>query len=172
MQEQKEVWLPVKSYEGVYEVSNLGRVRSLDRMCKHSKGDLTIKGRIKKTPLSSRGYVQVGLCLDGVCKTRQVHQLMAVAFLGHKICGHKIVVDHIDNNRLNNNLDNLQLTTARNNTSKDVTGKTSKYTGVSLHKPSNKWEARIQIKGKNKYLGLFSCELKAAAAYQKALKEI
>lgn len=159
-----EVWKDIPEYEGLYQVSNLGNVRSLN----YNK---TGKANIMKTPVNSRGYARVNLSLYKKPKVSKVHSLVARAFLKHKPCGMKIVVDHIDNNPLNNNLYNLQLITQRENCSKDKKG-TSKYTGVSWSKSHNRWVARIRINGVQKNLGIFTDEKEAAQVYQNELNKI
>jgi len=156
-----EVFKDIKGYEGSYKISNLGRVKSLKRN----------KETILKDGISGCGYKTVGLYSGRNRKTFKVHQLVAIEFLNHDPKKSKLVVDHIDNNKLNNNLTNLQIVTHRYNSSKD-TNSGSKYTGVSLHKLSNKWISNITLNGKQKYLGLFKCELAAAKAYNDKLKEI
>lgn len=159
-----EVWKDIPEYEGLYQVSNLGNVRSLN----YNK---TGKANILKTPVNPRGYARVNLSLYKKQKVSKVHSLVARAFLKHKPCGMKIVVDHIDNNPLNNNLYNLQLITQRENCSKDKKG-TSKYTGVSWSKSHNRWVAHIRINGVQKNLGLFTDEKEAAQVYQNELNKI
>ncbi len=163
----KENWRSIYNYEGIYEVSDLGRVRSLDRF--NSRG-YRRKGNILKQSDNGQGYLRVGLCKENKLSVKKVHQLVAVAFLGHTPCGHKVVVDHIDNDKFNNKLSNLNLTTQRNNCSKDKKGGTSKYVGVSWHTASSRWRAQIKIKGKAKHLGNFTNEVDAHNAYQEALK--
>lgn len=171
-----EKWLPIKGYEGIYNVSSHGRVKSLSRTSVGKDlSTMTIKERILKLNiigLVSEQYFSVNLCRKGKCKTKTVHQLVAIAFLDHKPNGLKIVVDHKDNNKLNNHIDNLQIISNRENTSKDKKGCSSKYTGVYLHKRTKKWRAAIYVNGKSKHLGLFNCELEASESYQKKLKEI
>ena len=162
MNNQEEVWLPVKGYEGLYEVSNLGNVKSFVRG----------KGKVLKCSLTDTGYYRVNLHKNGVQRNFKVHKLVAISFLNHTPCGYKLVVDHIDNNPLNNNLDNLQLITNRENSSKDKIGGTSKYIGVSLVRRTNKWKAQIRINGNDKFLGHFDNEIDASKAYQKELKEL
>ena len=162
---EKEIWKDIPGYEGLYQVSSEGRVKSLKR-----KG--VGQDRILKPSDNGRGYYQSCLVKDKKIKTIQVHQLVAMAFLGHTICGMKVVVDHIDNNKSNNNLNNLQLISCRENLSKDKKGGSSKYVGVTWHKPRNKWRSMIRINGKNKHLGLFTNELDARDAYQEALKNL
>lgn len=157
-----EIWKDVKNYEGLYQVSSEGRVKSLKFG----------KDRILKQSPNGCVYLTVGLHKEGKQKTIKVHKLIAIAFLNHIPDGHKIVCDHIDNNKLNNRLENLQLITHRENTSKDKKGGTSQFIGVCWYKVAKKWRADIWINGKLKHLGLFTSELEASKAYQKALKSI
>ena len=91
-----EIWKEIKGYEG-YEVSNLGRVKSLKR--KKEIFFLFVR--------DGGGYLQVVLCKNTKTKTKKVHKLVAIMFLNHKPSGYKLVVDHIDNNKLNNKTINI-----------------------------------------------------------------
>lgn len=165
---QEEIWKEVPGYQGYYEVSNLGRVRSLDR----EVGSRSIKGKVLKASIS-KGYYRLELSCKSETKMFYIHQLVVMAFLGHKPDGTtKVVVDHIDNNPLNNNLSNLQLISVRENSSKDKKGYSSQYTGVVLNKPTNKWKSSIVVDGKLKHLGYFDTEKEASQYYQDALKSI
>jgi hypothetical protein len=93
-------------------------------------------------------------------------------FLNHKPDGHKLVVDHIDNDKSNNRRENLQIITSRENSSKDKKGYTSKYVGVCWNTQINKWQSRIMINGKVKYLGSFDRETEASKTYEHELKKI
>ena len=167
MRQQQEDFRPVPGYEGYYEVSNFGNVKSLSN-------DRTRKEKILRPNLIGligRQYYAVALCKDGKCKNMKIHILVAMAFLGHVPDGTmKIVVDHIDNNKLNNHVSNLQLISSRENLSKDKKNGSSEYTGVYWNKYGNKWQSQIRIGDKGKYLGLFVSEEEAAEAYQNALK--
>ena len=158
-----EIFKDIPNYEGVYKVSNKGRVK---RILKDGRE------KFNKLIKLNNGYLAVRLSLNGKGKVFRVHQLVAIAFLGHTPCGHKIVVDHVNNNPLDNRLDNLQLITQRENTSKDKRGYSSKYIGVTWHKVAKKWVTHIHIGNKYKYLGLFKKELDAANAYKERLNEI
>ena len=163
-----EQWRDVPNYEGLYQVSNLGNVKSLDRIDNVSRN---LKGvYLSKNALSGSGYVFVYLSKEGKAKSYYIHQLVAISFLGHKRDGFKIVVDHIDNNKTNNNLDNLQLLSNRENSSKNVTG-SSQYTGVRKTK-YNTFRASIRINSKKVELGTFKEELEAKKAYDTKLYEI
>jgi len=158
-----EAWKDIPEFEGIYQVSNLGNVRSLKFN----------KLKVLKKSINKRGRYRVSLCKDGYKLTNcKISQLSAMAFLNHKPCGHKIVVDHIDNNKENDKLYNLQLISNRENTIKDTVRGSSKYVGVSWHKRINKWRAGIYTKGKIKHLGYFTDEKEAAQAYQNELKKI
>jgi len=168
-----EVWKDVKDYEGFYQVSSLGRVKSLSRFRKNGCSGYVKKEIILKNCIDGHGYLVVGLSKNKKRHTKKVHQLVAIAFLNHTPNGYKgLIVDHVDNNRLNNIVDNLQLTTMRHNCSKDKKGKTSKYTGVSWYKTSGKWASHIKTNRKSKHLGYFYTETEASEAYQKAIKNI
>ena len=159
-----EEYRPVKGYEGLYEISNFGNVKSLERTDSMSR---IVKEKILKQFISSRLYDSVCLLNKNYC----VHKLVAIAFLNHVPNGNTIVVDHIDNNPRNNRLDNLQLITNRENLSKEKRG-TSKYTGVYWNKQCKKWHASITINSKIKYLGQYTNEIQASNAYQYELNKI
>ena len=161
-----EEFKDIAGYEGMYQVSNLGRVKSLARK---SSAGRNIQERIRKTPINFHGYPMTILSKDAIRKTITVHQLVAIAFLGHIPKGKSVHINHIDFDRTNNNVKNLEITTPRENGNKKHLKSSSKYTGVCLHKATNKWSAQIYLNGKIKYLGLFKCEIAASVAYQKAL---
>jgi hypothetical protein len=169
----EEVWKDIPDYEGLYQVSNLGRVKSLERKCAVKNGVRTVREKILKTSLNRvRKYLYVSLYTEQNDIKFNIHQLVAMAFLGHKPDGtQKIVVDHINNIITDNRLENLQLITNRENSTKDQKGGTSKYVGVSWNKQNKRWTAQIRVFGELKYLGAFKNEYDAHLAYQKALKE-
>ena len=99
-----EIWKPIAGFEGLYEVSNLGRVRSLDRV--DDMGRLR-KGKIRKPNLDSRGYyLMVNLWKNGTPSMWLVHRLVARAFLPNEM-KHK-EVNHKDENKTNNCVSNLE----------------------------------------------------------------
>ncbi len=164
-----ETYRDVVGYEGLYQVSDKGNVKSLDRSVYRKGMVRRIKGKnLKPSPIGS-GYLMVQICKEGTKKSCLVHSLVAQAFLNHIPNGWKTVVDHIDNDKFNNNLSNLQLISQRENASKDKGG-SSKYTGVYWCKRSNKWLAQLKINNKSKHLGYFTNELEAHNAYQLKLK--
>jgi hypothetical protein len=125
------------------------------------------KVRILKSTPNKWGYHHVNLTINGKQYKRAVHLLVAKAFLNHDT-SRKIVVDHIDNDKNNNAIENLQIITQRENSVKDR----SKNVGTYLHKPSGKYQAKINIDGKNKSLGYYDTQDEAKIAYQNALKQL
>ena len=114
-----EIWKDVPRYEGYYQVSNLGRVKSLCRIVNHSKGHAVRKECILNGTINNKGYTKVRLQICNVYKVFAVHQLVAMAFLDHIPNGMSSVVDHIDNNKLNNSLSNIQIVSNSENVRKN-----------------------------------------------------
>jgi hypothetical protein len=168
----KETFKDIPNYVGIYQVSNLGKVKSLSRKVWNGRAWYVTNERILKNNLKSTGYFKVILCKDGEKKNRSTHQLVAEAFLNHTPCGFKLVVNHINFNKLDNRVVNLEIVTHRENTNKKHLKTTSKYIGVGWSKVHKKWRAQIVINKERKYLGCFINELDAHYAYQTALKEL
>ena len=124
-----EEWKDIPGYE--YQVSNLGRVKSLKR-------DIILSQR-----KDYAGYFYVNLY--GVKrKTYKVHQLVAMAFLNHTPCGMSHVIDHINNNKEDNRVANLQVISCKLNNQKD-----KKSLGITYRKDTE----RYIIRKEGKYLG-------------------
>ena len=104
----KEEWRPVVGYEGLYEVSNMGRVKSVKRtVWNNSRGCYrTVSERIMKPKDSIWGYLRVGLSKNGKEKWYMIHRLVATAFLENP--QNLPEVNHIDEDKTNNNADNLE----------------------------------------------------------------
>ena len=168
---EKEIWKDIPQYEGCYQASSLGRIRSLDREVKHSNGRtiFTKKGRVMRLAKGNGFYLKVRLSVDGVTKSHDVHVLIAMAFLGHKPGGYALVVDHYpDRTKTNNKSSNLRIVTTRQNSSHRRGS--SKYTGVSWNTQLGKWSSRICVGDKRPHLGYFENEIEASEAYQNYLK--
>lgn len=165
---QKEVFKDIPGYEGIYQVSNLGNVKSLSRNIYKLDGTLKkiSKNILLKLFLDDKGYYMVKLYNNNSKKTFKVHKLVAITFLNHTPNKYELVVDHINNIRTDNRVENLQLITNRENCIKDKKVGSSRYTGVSWKKTINKWESKIQLNKINYFLGYFKSELEAHKAYE------
>lgn len=108
-----ETWRPVVGFEGWYEVSDLGRVRSVDRvvtMAGRWAGALTRRaGRVRKPRLQSNGYLFVNLSREGNLTIQNVHQMVARAFLGPRPPAHDVC--HGNGDKTDNRLENLRYDT-------------------------------------------------------------
>lgn len=116
----EEIWKPIKGYEGQYEVSSFGRVKSLSRKVPGRNGGLKpIRERILKSCII-RGYENVILCQNGKNhKHGLVHRLVAQAFIPNE--DNKPNIDHIDCNTLNNKVENLRWCTQKENCNNPIT---------------------------------------------------
>lgn len=101
-----EVWKDIKGYEGLYQVSNLGRVKSLPKKRNNGTNFYIQKETILKPQLKTKRYLGVGLVKNKLHKNYLVHRLVAEAFLENPN-GYK-EVNHIDCNKLNNQVSNLE----------------------------------------------------------------
>lgn len=102
-----EIWRPVAGYECLYEVSSLGRVRSLDRFRVGDHGAPTrVRGRVLSQRLGNSGYPTVWLSRDAKARAFSVHRLVAIAFLG--VDTTRPEVNHRDGDKTNNALSNLE----------------------------------------------------------------
>ena len=104
-----EIWKDIAGYEGLYQVSNLGRVKSFHRN----------KEKIMNPRTNGDGYKNIQLCNAGVKKVFSVHRLVAEAFIPNP--ENKPCVDHIDTNSLNNNVENLRWVTIKENNNNPIT---------------------------------------------------
>ena len=155
---REEVFKDVVGYEGTYEVSNLGRVKSLPKL----KRNFDI---ILKASPTNRGYPMVGLFKDGLNRPITVHKLMQKAFSLGDGC-----IDHIDGDTMNNNLDNLRVVSHRENSQNAKRHRKGKLVGAYLkestkYKLKKPWSSQIYINGKIKRLGYFATEREASDRY-------
>ena len=163
-----EKWKDIPDYEGLYQVSDLGRVKSL-RMLKNSsknrdKTSLKIERILKQFII--KNYFSANLSYNGKSKSFYVHHLIAITFLAHIPDKKKLCIDHINNIKKDNRLTNLQILSPRRNIIKDSSNKTG-YTGVTKYK--NKFQTLIYFNKKNVSLGSFKDIKSANKRYQEAL---
>lgn len=100
-----EIWRDVVNYEGLYQVSNFGRIKSFHKN----------NAKIITPETDIHGYLRVILCKNGEKKNRLVHVLVAQAFIPNPDPEHKTQVNHIDGNKRNNRVENLEWLTPSEN---------------------------------------------------------
>ena len=116
----EEIWLNIKGYEGFYQVSNQGRVKSLDREVVYPDGHKQqYKGKILKTYIGTTGYLFVTLTVNSKAKRVRVHRLVAEAFIPNP--ENKPDIDHINTIRTDNRVENLRWATRSENMKNTLT---------------------------------------------------
>jgi hypothetical protein len=111
-----EIWKPANGYEGYYEVSSMGRVRSVDRTTPHPRNKTMVlarKGRILKYEFDKYGYPVVTLSKDSKTKTFKIHRLVAMAFVDNP--NNLSEIDHINAKKYDNRPENLRWCTTQQN---------------------------------------------------------
>lgn len=107
MIETNEEWRDIPGFEGLYKVSNTGKVKSLERKVKYKNGAIHIVNeKILKYQKDRYGYLQLILCKEGIQKNMKVHRLVASAFIPNP--NNLPEVNHKDENTSNNNVENLE----------------------------------------------------------------
>lgn len=130
----QEIWKPVVGWEGLYEVSNFGNVRSLDRYVNQVNCKRFCKGQLLKPTFHKTKYYIVTLRNSGFQKVLKVHQLVMNAF-NPNTSNEKLEINHIDGNTHNNRLDNLEWCTHQENLQH-----ASKHNLLSVYKPINQYD--------------------------------
>ena len=108
-----EIWKDIKDYEGLYQISNYGNVKSLPKERRNRRGVYIQKEKLLSLTNTSTGYKKVELVKDGKRKGFKVHRLVAQAFIPNP--DEKPQVNHIDGDKTNNYVDNLEWATASEN---------------------------------------------------------
>ena len=155
---ENEIWMDILGYDGIYQVSDLGRIKSLKRYVEHPRhGSLLLQEKIRKQGFDKDRGFNITLSNNGINKARLVHQIVAETFIPNK---HDFnCVRHKNGNKKDNRVSNLEWFT-RIDASIDSNKKkikTSKHNGVYFDKSKNKWRATIN----KKTLGTFNTEKKA-----------
>ena len=128
----KEIWRDIKKYNGMYQVSNLGNVRSVDRIVKYinrygTPSEQLHKGKIIAQTDNGKGYKVVHLYMKNKMTNEYVHRLVAETFIGEIPEGY--AVNHIDFNKGNNMLNNLEIVTYSENNKHSAAAGRYKNTG-------------------------------------------
>lgn len=143
----ERLWKPVPGYEGYYEISNDGLLRSVARISMNSLGYYRqLQGCLMAPSVNKSGYVKYSLAKDGKSKTITAHQLVAMAFLGHNREFNHLTVNHIDGDKTNNQIDNLEIVSMTENRRHAIRNGLWNQRGVNAIKAKLTAEDLIEIR--------------------------
>lgn len=159
-----EIWKDVENYEGLYQVSNLGNIKSLKRIVKHKNGNQhTVHEKILRPIIDRDGYLRVSLAVEGLRPVFQIHRIVMLMFTGPS----ELQVNHIDGDRTNNRLSNLEYVTNISN----INHRELKLNGkkrYGVYKLGEKWRIIISINNKRVSLGVHECKETAYITFYNA----
>lgn len=156
MEELKEIWKDIEGYEGLYQVSNMGRVKSLERNVVGGRGGLyKIEEKIL-TPCNRNGYSSVSLSKDGVITTHSIHRLVATAFIHNP--NNFPMINHRNEIKNDNRVENLEWCTHKYNMNY---GTINKRRGESLGYGKNNLCSKsiLQFTKKGDFIRKWDCSM-------------
>lgn len=168
LQLEGEIWKDIPKYEGLYQASNFGRIKSLSRVVLSDGKFRGLKKERILTPRLNTGYLRVPMQRNVNDKGKQaVHRMIASAFLGES----HLTVDHIDGDKTNNRIENLRYVSHAENVYTSFNSK-SKYgcAGIDFSKKKQKFRARISKDGTVIDLGCYTLLEHAIAVRKDAEK--
>ena len=148
---QKEIWKDIKEYEGLYQISNFGRVKSLKRKVYAGRGRMRWQYEkiLSENKTNGNGYKIVSLCKKSQSKNKYIHKLVAETFLNNP--NNYKYVNHKDENKENNYVDNLEWCTAQYNITYN-----NLHIKNGLKNRNNKYSKKIlQLDNNNKIINVF-----------------
>lgn len=167
--EQKEIWKPIPDYEGCYEASSLGRIRSLNRTVSITRKNKThqraINGNILYLTKNRGGYLVRTLSKYSKHRLVTAHRMVMYAFVGKS----DMQIDHINDIKTDNRLSNLHYVTTRENNFKFAAKNNDYY--LYYIKNRDAWNCRILYKGKSNYIGYSKDKEKVRAMRDEFIKE-
>ena len=108
-----EQWKDIEEFKGLYQISNLGKVKSIERYKNNGRGMQLLPEKLKEVQIQPNGYHYVNLYVNNKNHTRRIHRLVATAFIPNTES--KPDVNHIDGNKANNTINNLEWSTKKEN---------------------------------------------------------
>lgn len=163
--EEIENWKDIPDYEGMYQVSDLGRVRGLERTVNSYGGGKMDKPAKIITPKRCKlGYLRARLCKNGVDKTYAIHRLVLATFT----YASELKVDHLDMVKSNNRLSNLEYVTQRENVRRGIVA-TRKLLGS---RRKSQYLTLISVNGKSYNVGSFNTQEESNARYNEVYNNL
>lgn len=142
-----EIWKNIEGYEGIYEVSNLGRIRSIDRTITTRKGVVRyMKGKLMSLCMDNNNYKHILLSKENKQTLMLVHRLVAEAFLPNP--DNKTEVNHINTIRTDNRVENLEWCTRKENCNNPLTKEKQKTTNKRVHSEETRKRISLALKGR------------------------
>lgn len=155
-----EIWKDIKGYEGYYQVSNMGRVKSCERI---DNTNHKIREKILKPKTEKNGYLRVHLRTPNTSKYILIHRLVAESFLPNS--NNKLCIDHINTDRKDNRVENLRWVTHKENINNPITLLKKKNANLGNKNPMYgviSWENKrsrkvVQLTKNGEIIGLWGC---------------
>lgn len=167
MQNKKEIWKDIIGYENIYQVSNLGNIKSLDRIVKYSNGKIyKYKGKLRNPSISE--YRLIALSKNNKVSMVKISRLVAIHFI--KKDNKRNIVNHKDHNKLNDCVDNLEWVNHSEN-SLHSSNRHNKLRGIFYDKKRERWASYIYRNNKNIFVGRFHTKEEAIEKQKEKLKE-
>lgn len=163
---KEEIWKDITGYEGLYQISNFGGVKTLKKDVIIGNAVRHQEERMLKCDPMKKGYLRASLSKNGVIKRVLVHRLVYEHFNGPIIEG--LIINHKDRNKHNNDNDNLELVTYRRNTH-HYRESTNRQLPIGVRKMRGKYQARLNVSSKVIYLGVYDTPAKASEIFQSAV---
>lgn len=167
--ENSEEWRDIPSYEGLYQVSNLGRVKSLPKAVLDPSGRIRRYGEriLKQQPVSKYGHLKVGLYKDAVCTELLVHRLLLMTFVRMPCEGEEAL--HGDGNPTNNLLENLRWGSSKEN-SEDCRNHGTLARGTSLPQTKLTEDDVLAIRADGRSSNIISLDYDVSARHIRTIK--
>ncbi len=152
---KEEVWKDIEGYEGMYQISSLGRVRSVRRSRTGPTGGV-IKERVLKRCYNDAGYPHVTLSRDNIRKTKLVHRLVANHFITTKHKG--LLIHHKDGDKTNNNITNLEFVTPKQHYDREPKMRAGLWIGAKYGRKYSKPIVQYTLEGERvaEYSGAYN----------------
>lgn len=109
----KEIWKDIEEFDGDYQISNLGRLKSVARIVNGPRGEVHLSDRLLSQVVNKRGYIEYQITHNGNHYSRKAHRLVAIAFIDNP--NNLPQINHIDGNKQNNTVENLEWCDNRHN---------------------------------------------------------